>query len=60
MTSKLIYDNLRQGMPKALISKNEVIEYVRSHEFDVLVVLGAGDLDNYADEITQILKTRCK
>ena len=60
VTSKLIYDNLRQGMPKALISKNEVIEYVRSHEFDVLVVLGAGDLDNYADEITQILKTRCK
>lgn len=60
VSSQLIYDNLREGMPKALITKGEVLDYVKTHDFDVLVVLGAGDLDDYSDEITQILKARCK
>jgi len=58
VTSKLIYDNLKEGVEKEMISKDQVIDYVKSHDFDVLVVLGAGDLDNYCDEITAILKEK--
>ena len=60
VTSKLIYDNLKPGVEKSMIHKEDVLELVKQRNFDVLIVLGAGDLDNYADEITQILKTRCK
>jgi len=30
---------------------------VRHTDFDVLITLGAGDLDNYAEEIAQIVKS---
>ena len=46
VTSQLIYDNLREGVEKKMISKDEVLNYVKSHHFEVLIVLGAGDLDN--------------
>ncbi len=55
MTSKLIYDNLRQGIKKQLCTKDEICDIVRKGGFDVLVTLGAGDIENYADQITDIL-----
>ena len=55
VTSQLIYDNLKPGVEKHLISKADVLDYVRSHTFDVLIVLGAGDLDNQVPQITKIL-----
>ena len=58
VTSKLIYDNLKEGVEKQIISKGEVLDFVRSRDFDVLVILGAGDLDNYATEITKIIKSK--
>ena len=60
VTSKLIYDNLAEGVGKEMISKDEVPDYVRSHDFDVLVVLGAGDIDSYMPQITKILQERTK
>ena len=60
VTSQLIYDNLRAGVEKQLIRKDDVLSFVRSHQFDVLIVLGAGDLDNYVPQITQILKEKQK
>ena len=56
ITSQLIYDNLRPGVEKLLIRKDDVLDYVKSHDFDVLIVLGAGDLDNYVPQITKILE----
>lgn len=56
VTSQLIYDNLRPGVEKLLIRKDDVLDYVKSHDFDVLIVLGAGDLDNYVPQITKILE----
>ena len=47
VTSQLIYDHLRPGVEKSMISKDDVLDMVKSRDFDVLVVLGAGDLDNY-------------
>ena len=58
VTSKLIYDNLKPGVEKSMIHKEDVLSLVKSRDFDVLVVLGAGDLDNYVPEIAKILE--CK
>ena len=56
VTSKLIYDNLREGVEKKMIKKEEVLDFVKSKDFQVLIVLVAGDLDNYVPEIENILK----
>jgi len=58
VTSALIYDNLKEGVKKEMIRKDEVLDYVRSHDFEVLVVLGAGDLDNQVPQITRILNNK--
>ncbi|EGC19996.1 UDP-N-acetylmuramate--L-alanine ligase [Prevotella multiformis] len=55
VTSRLIYDNLRPDIEKQMIRKEDVLDFVRSRDFDVLVVLGAGNLDNYVPRITEIL-----
>ena len=56
VTSALIAKHLRPGVKCELCRKEEVLDIVRRKDFDVLVTLGAGDLDNYADDITEILK----
>lgn len=58
VTSKLIYDNLAEGVEKSMIHKEDVPELVKSRDFDVLVILGAGDLDNYVSEITKIIESK--
>ena len=55
VTSALIAKHLRPGVKCELCRKEEVLDIVRRKDFDVLVTLGAGDLDNYADDITEIL-----
>ena len=58
VTSQLIYDNLRPGVEKQLIRKDDVLDFVKGRTFDVLIVLGAGDLDNYVPQITKILNNK--
>ena len=58
VTSKIIYDNLKQGVEKSLISKDDVLDLVKKRNFDVLVVLGAGDLDNLCPQITKIIESK--
>ena len=58
VTSKLIYDNLAEGVEKSMIHKEEVPELVKSRDFDVLVILGAGDLDNYMPQITKTIESK--
>ncbi len=58
VTSKLIFDELREGIERHLIGKEDVTEVARTGEFDVLIVLGAGDIDDKVDEITEVLKKR--
>lgn len=55
VTSRLIYDNLRSGISKQMLSKEELIECVKAKNFDVLITLGAGDIEDYATQITDIL-----
>ena len=58
VTSQLIYDNLKKGVKKEMIKKSDVLDYVKNHNFDVLIVLGAGDLDNLVPEITKVLNNK--
>ena len=57
VTSKLIYDNLKPGVKKEMIRKDDVLNFVKNHTFEVLIVLGAGDLDNQVPEIAKILNS---
>jgi hypothetical protein len=58
VTSSLIYDNLHADVEKQMIKKDDVLDFVKSRDFDVLVVLGAGNLDNYVPEIAEILNKK--
>ena len=58
VTSQLIYDQLKPGVEKAMVKKEDVLDYVRSRDFDVLVVLGAGDLDNLVGQIASIINSK--
>ena len=55
VTSKLIYDNLKEGVQKQMILKDSVLSFVKSRDFDVLVILGAGNLNDYVSQISQII-----
>lgn len=58
VTSRLIADNMKDGVCRGVVSLDDVPSLVRrlSPELQVVVTVGAGDLDNMADTITEILK----
>lgn len=58
VSSQLIYDNLRPGIEKSLCRKEDIAALLKSKEIDVLITLGAGDIDNYVPEICRILENR--
>ncbi len=58
VTSLLIYNNLKNDVEKRICKKSDIPYIVRNEHFDVLVILGAGDLDRMVPEITEILKNR--
>ncbi|MBR4389879.1 MAG: UDP-N-acetylmuramate--L-alanine ligase [Prevotella sp.] len=55
VSERLIYDHLGAGVKKQLIRRADVIDFVKSRDFDVLLILGAGDLDNEVPQIAQLL-----
>lgn len=55
VTSQIIYDNLRPGIEKRMVHKEDLANLARHHDFDVLMVLGAGDVDNYTPQIAEVL-----
>jgi UDP-N-acetylmuramate--alanine ligase len=60
VTSQLIYDRLKPGVEKQIIKKDDVLSLVKSRSFDVLIILGAGDLDNQVPQIAKILTEKSK
>ncbi len=58
VTSDLIFNNLKEGVEKDTIKKDDVLTYVNQRDFDVLVVLGAGDLNDYVPEIAKVLEAK--
>ncbi len=60
VSSQLILDNLKPGVEKKLIKKEEILNFVNTGDFEVLLILGAGDLDNYVPQIAEILLNKYK
>lgn len=58
VSSELIYNNLRPGIEKTLLNKNEVISFLTDRQVDIVIVLGAGDLESQMPEITELLKNK--
>ena len=56
--SRLIYDNLRPGIEKCICKKEDIPALLAKKPIEVLIVLGAGDLDNYVPSITRLLEQR--
>ena len=55
VTSQIIFDNVTSPV-KRLTTKAELIDTLRSLEFDVLLTVGAGDIDTYIPSIIQSRK----
>lgn len=58
VTSQLILDEIKPGIPKRLIKKEELPALVEKEDFDVLMVLGAGDADNFVPQLKEILSKK--
>jgi UDP-N-acetylmuramate--alanine ligase len=58
VTSQLIYDNLRLGMEKFLVHKKDMVELLSKGDFDVLISLGAGDIEDMVPEIEEMLRQK--
>lgn len=57
VTTKLIYDLLRNGVEKQMISKEQIMPLLREKKdkLDVLISLGAGDIEDFVPQITALL-----
>ena len=59
VSSQLIYDHLSPNIEKTLCKKEEVLDVLMNKNIEVLITLGAGDIENYASQICEILNNRC-
>ena len=59
VSSQLIYDHLRPDVEKTLCKKEEVLDVLKKKNIEVLITLGAGDIENYAPQICEILNKQC-
>ena len=55
VTSQIIFDEI-ENENKTLITKKELLDCLKSKRFDVLLTVGAGDIDTYLPQIVEMLK----
>lgn len=55
VTSKIIYDRLEPQVARHMVGLDGVADWIRANPTDVVVVLGAGDLDNRCPEIAEAI-----
>ena len=55
VSSQLIYDHLRPGIEKCICRKEDIIQVLKEKKIEVLITLGAGDIDNYVPQICYLL-----
>ena len=58
ISSELIYYHLRPDMEKCICKKENLIETLSKKDIEVLITLGAGDIDNYVPQICELLNKR--
>lgn len=54
VTSDIIFNEIK-NKNKRLVTKQELLKDVKDHNFDVLLTLGAGDIDDFVVPIKNIL-----
>ncbi len=57
VTSQIIFDRITASN-KVLISKNELLDVLSKRDIDVLMTIGAGDIDKLVEPIAEMLKVR--
>lgn len=58
ITSQIIADNMKPGVCQGIVDKTQVPEIIKSlrDKIEVLVTVGAGDLEDYVPQLTSILE----
>ncbi len=59
ITSQMLLDKMKSNSKK-LVQKNEVLEFLKTHDTKVLMTLGAGDIDTLVEPIEKLLKEKFK
>lgn len=57
ITSGIIFNQMKLH-DKHLVTKPEMLDILRNHQYDIVLTMGAGDIDGLADDIIEILKTK--
>jgi UDP-N-acetylmuramate--alanine ligase len=57
ISSEIIFNQMK-NQDKHLVSKQEMLEILRTHNYDIVVTMGAGDIDGMAENIIEILKMK--
>lgn len=58
ISSQLIYDHLQVGVEKCICKKEDLLSLLKDKDIEVLMTLGAGDIDNYVPQICDLLKEK--
>ena len=58
ISSELIYDHLQVGVEKCICKKEDLLSLLKDKDIEVLMTLGAGDIDNYVPQICDLLKEK--
>ena len=58
VSSRLIYDHLRPGIEKSMCKKEDLADLLNKKQIEVLITLGAGDIDNYVPQICELLNKK--
>ena len=54
VTSEIIFDKVN-GPEKALLTKEELMDYLKNEDIDTLITFGAGNIDRFIRPITELL-----
>ena len=57
MTSEIIFKDVTCP-EKVLLQRNELMDYLRNEEVELVVTIGAGDIDRFVGEIAKMLENR--
>lgn len=55
VTSEMIYNNIKEGVKKELCSKNDLLSLLSTKNLDVLMTIGAGNIDSLVPEIADLM-----
>ena len=58
ISSLLIYENLHPDIEKSMCTKQELVSVLKDKQLEVLITLGAGDIEDCVPTINQMLESR--